>query len=455
MTADTLRKAVGPVYLFLCLLLGGSTQGMWGNAILQILAVLIIAGFLLDPVRPPLPRSVRTLAILFGVLMLLVLIQLVPLPPAIWTSLPGREFVAQGRDVLGLPLGWSSLSLAPYETLVTLLCFLPPVAMFLAVLMCGAKNAPWLAASLASATLAGMLLGLLQLSSGNPLQSPWYLYEISNFGFATGFFANSNHMASLLLVALPFVAALGAFAAASTKDSRKRYSLLAFGAGGAAVVGVGVALNGSLAGAGLLLPVAIATLLMTVPISRTVKLMAIGAAALAFVAFLALLFTQLGERTELTGASTSISTRQDILAHSARAVGEFAPVGTGLGTYADVYPLFEDADSIDRTWVNHAHNDYMELAVELGVPGIVLAVLFLLWWASALSTMLSAPNTSLFAKAGAIGSAAILVHSLVDFPLRTSAISAAFAFCLAMMLLSRNSPATSKDLREARHLVIE
>ena len=455
MNRETLQKAIAPAYLFLCLILGGSAQGAWGNAILQILAVLIIAGFFLSADRPPVSRSTRSLAILFALAILLVVIQLIPLPPAIWTALPGRQFVADGRQLLGLPLGWSSISLAPYETLATLLCLLPPSAMFLAVYRAGARNAAWLAAALTLATLAGLVLGLLQLSSGNPVQSPWYLYKISNFGFATGFFANSNHMAALLLVAMPFVTALGASAASTTKDSRKRYSLLAFTAGAVAVVMIGLALNGSLAGAGLLLPVAFASLLMTLKIGRGLRIAAAGLALLAFLGFLALLFTPTGEKIALTGASTSISTRQDILAHSVEAVREFGPVGSGLGTYAKVYPLFEQPDSIDRTWVNHAHNDYMELAVELGLPGILLMLLFLLWWAASVSRMLAAPNASLFAKAGAIGSAAVLIHSAVDFPLRTSAISALFAFCLAMLLLSRNSPTTSKDLREARHLVIE
>ena len=49
------------------------------------------------------------------------------------------------------------------------------------------------------------MLGVLQATSADVLQSPWYLYRYSNFGIATGFFANSNHMASLLVVSIPFV----------------------------------------------------------------------------------------------------------------------------------------------------------------------------------------------------------------------------------------------------------
>ena len=53
-------------------------------------------------------------------------------------------------------------------------------------------------------------------------------------------------------------------------------------------------------------------------------------------------------------------------------------------------------------------------------------------------------------------SAAILVHSLVDFPLRTATIAAVFAMCLALLVerppLSRR---TGSDWRAARHVVIK
>lgn len=455
MTGEWRRNVVGPAYLFLCLVLGGSAQGIWGNAVLQMLGILIIANCLLDPSRPPFTRSSKILVMILGAAIGLALVQLIPLPPAIWTHLPGREFIADGRILLGLPSGWGSISLTPYDTVATLLSLLPPAALFLAIASAGGKNDHWLAVALAVATLGGSILGLLQVSSGVPAQSPWYLYKVSNFGFATGFFANSNHMASQLLATLPFVAALALSAAESSKDGRKRYSLLTLGAGGIGVLIVGLALNGSLAGAGLLLPVAMAVLLMALRVSRFKTIAVTGLGILALGGFLGLLFTPLGDRIALTGASTSISTRQDILTHSVQAIKEFGPVGSGLGSYAKIYPLFEDADSVDRTWVNHAHNDYIELAVELGAPGILLTIIFLLWWASAVFQMLATPNASLFAKAGAIGSTAILLHSVVDFPLRTSAISSLFALCLAMILLSRRSAATNNDLREVRHLVIE
>ena len=453
--APTFRKAVAPTYLFLCLTLGGSAQGIWANAILQILAVAIIAWSIIDPKGSKPPIAVRSLALLVFVALLLVLIQLLPLPPGVWASLPGRGMVTEGRTLLGLPQGWSSVSLAPYDTMATLLVLLPPVAMFLAILHSDDRNEAPLAMSLIAATFAGVLLGLPQAMGGNVSGSPWYFYERSNFGYATGFFANKNHMASLLLVTLPFLVALGSFVARSTKDPRKRYSIVVLTAGGIGVLAVGLILNRSMAGLGLLFPVAIASALMIERVPQKFRVAVVGLGAAAFLAFLVVLFTPIGERIAPVGSSDSLSSRQQILSTSVDAIRQFGPVGSGLGTFPKVYPLFEDPDTIGRTVVNHAHNDYVELIIEMGMAGAILIALFLLWWAVSVRRMLAAPNASLFAKAGAIGSAAILLHSVVDYPLRTAAISSVFAMCLAMILLSRSSARSSKDLREVRHLVIE
>ena len=63
----------------------------------------------------------------------------------------------------------------------------------------------------------------------------------------------------------------------------------------------------------------------------------------------------------------------------------------------------------------------------------------------------------LLCVAGAIviASAAVLVHSLVDFPLRTAAISACFAMCLALLTGCRLPVRQDKsDLRPTRHVII-
>ena len=116
--------------------------------------------------------------------------------------------------------------------------------------------------------------------------------------------------------------------------------------------------------------------------------------------------------------------------------------------------MTEDPAKVDRYYVNHAHNDYLELAIETGLPGMILMLLFLAWWGRSVWRMLRSPSADHFAMAGAIASAAVLLHSVVDYPLRTAAMSAVFAICLALILQSRRSAHSDSDLRPARHLVV-
>jgi hypothetical protein len=68
--------------------------------------------------------------------------------------------------------------------------------------------------------------------------------------------------------------------------------------------------------------------------------------------------------------------------------------------------------------------------------------------------MVRSPASDQFAYAGTIASAALLVHSVVDFPLRTAAMSAVFAMSLALTVQSRRTARNEADLRPARHIVV-
>jgi len=91
----------------------------------------------------------------------------------------------------------------------------------------------------------------------------------------------------------------------------------------------------------------------------------------------------------------------------------------------------------------------------LGLAGIALILLFGVWWFMAVRAVWIGGEGGPFTRAASIASGAILVHSIVDFPLRTAAISACFAMCLALLADRRAPPQQeSTDLRPARHLVI-
>jgi hypothetical protein len=85
-----------------------------------------------------------------------------------------------------------------------------------------------------------------------------------------------------------------------------------------------------------------------------------------------------------------------------------------------------------------------------------LILAFLLWWARRTVTIWRTEDADYFARAATVASAAILAHSLVDYPLRTAAIGAVFAMCCALMAepraKARRSRRREEDKPEARHL---
>ena len=447
---ERLRRHVAPAYLFLCLLLGGSAQGVWGNMALRLIAILIIGWALLDRKDAHQLRAAKQLLLLIGLAIALVLLQLIPLPSSLWAALPGRSRFAAGFELLGIDPATMPLSLDPYASLSTSLALLPPLGMLLAMIGLRGYSTAWLAAALISGTIAGVLLGILQVTSGDPANSGWYLYSFSNFGVATGFFANSNHMASLLLATIPFIAALGATVRERAKDVRLRSAALALVGGGLVVVILGLVLNGSLAGYGLGLPVVLASVAMLLGARSRLGRAMLPVVAIAALVAVAVIWASPVNR----GATTSVSSRQEMLVGSLTLEREFGLAGTGLGTFEKAYRLTEDPGQVGRYYVNHAHNDYLELAIEMGLPGIILILLFLGWWGRAVWAMARSPAADHFAMAGAVASAALLLHSAVDYPLRTAAMSSVLAMCLVLIVQSRRSARSETDLRPVRHVVV-
>lgn len=453
--ASRTRDAVAPAYLLACLILGGSRQGIMASMVLQLIGLGILSWAALVPSAGEAPGRERPLFVIVLLALAMVGLQLIPLPPDIWEGLGSRRSIIEGFSILGTRQPWLPLSVAPYDSLSSALALIPPLALLAATLRLGFRPL-WLVLALVAGAFGGILLGALQVSSADPAHSPWYLYEDTNLGVATGFFANANHMASLLLVTLPFLAAV--LAASRTPGNVQRYSaVIALIAGAALVVAVGIALNGSLAGYGLAVPILVASAMIVAPgRGKSLGWLAAVAAILVIAAVGWLATTPISSTNLLkTTAQTSVQSREAIAATTVRAIGEFMPLGSGVGSFRRVYALYEDHDRLDpTTYVNHAHNDYLEIALETGLPGILLLAVFLIWWARTALRAWGPGEPDPYARAGAVASAAILVHSLVDFPLRTAAMSACFAMCLALLVRDRPRPAAGKShLWPTRHVV--
>jgi O-antigen ligase len=428
-----LRVAVVPLYLMLCLMLGGaSAAGFWVNMVLQLLALPILVWALVVKRSTPMSRPARQLCAILVLMLLVVAVQLIPLPPSMWTSLAGREPIAQGYRLLGQPLPWLPISLAPHETLSSALWLLPALAVCLGIVRLGSFKANWIGWALAVVTTLAVGIGAMQIASGDPMA--WYFYRTTNVGATTGFFANANHMATLLVATVPFLTALYLSARGRGRSAKGASGMFVVLAGALTVVVVGVVINRSLAGVGLAVPVVAASLLML--LSRKRKLPRWSGAAVAVLAVLAVVLVFEGPiQNSLAGAEaqTSFASRQTMFATSLEATRNFLPLGSGIGTFAEIYPLYEAPGAVTRWFVNHAHSDYIELALETGFLGLGVLLVFLLWWLVRTAAIWRAEQPDYFARAATIASAAMLAHSVVDYPLRTAAMSALFAACCALM----------------------
>jgi O-antigen ligase len=420
--------------------------------LLQLAGLIIIGWAAVAPAEEPMPAPARPLLLLAMLCVAVATLQAVPLPSSIWAH-GARARIVEDFHLFDRPVPPLPVSLTPYASVSALLACIPPLAMFCAIVRLKAYRFSWLAAALLAGTTAGIMLGALQVVSAGP-DSPWYLYPQTNLGSGVGFFANANHMADLLVITLPFLAAV---AAAGRSGNIQRYSaIVSLLVGVAILLLVGIALNGSLAGYVLAVPVLAASVLILLPqSSRWRGWLTAFVAFSVFASIVGLASSSIGGTKLGQGAGVSVQSREQILRTTGKAMADFMPYGSGLGSFVKVYRLYESPAEVSNEYVIHAHNDYAELALELGAPGIILMLLFLAWWVFACLAVWRKGQGGPWARAASIASAAILVHSLVDFPLRTAAISTCFAMCLAL-LADRRVPLRqdAKDLRPTRHIVI-
>ena len=459
MTREWTLWLVAAVYLAGCLTLGGaSAAGVVVNALLQVAAVLLIVGTLWMRDRVPIPSEARTLGWIAAALLLLGGLSLLPLPPSIWTNLPFRDRVEDGLGLLGVTPGWMPLSLAPPATMASLLSVLPPAAMFLLVLQLPQDHRRRLAALVIGIAAVSLCLGAFQLLGGE--RSPLRFYRITNTDAPVGFFANANHQATLLLVAV----ALTGFLAAKFASKRSRRSKRSGGAIMTIAIGIfltiGIILVGSIAGYGLYFPAALASLL----VYRRAAYGRIGgrwlaALAVLFVAFsAAALFGPFGNQSLAGKLGEQPTSRRVIAATTMGAIADSFPVGTGLGTFANVYRRYEDPAQARREFVNHAHNDYLEVALELGLAGLILILAFMWWWVRrSIHAWTNEYSGADLARAGSVAIGIVLLHSLVDYPVRTAAIAVLVAMACAFMVphspRPKPSPRRQEDESEPlRHL---
>jgi O-antigen ligase len=117
---------------------------------------------------------------------------------------------------------------------------------------------------------------------------------------------------------------------------------------------------------------------------------------------------------------------------------QYFPWGSGNGSFVEVYQVAEPTALIQDTYLNHAHNDVLEIAVTLGLPGLALLTLFAIAWLRASIAVFRssvADDTIVLARVGSLIAAMLALASAVDYPLRTPSIACLFVFAMTWLAL--------------------
>ena len=365
------------------------------------------------------------------------LIQLIPLPPAVWTSLPGRDQMALALELAGLEPGWAPLSVAPDRTWGSALALAPPAALFLAMLSLSHPQRERLVQFCIAAAIVGILLGAAQLASGG---SALYLWSWTGPASVAGFFANRNHLASFLLIALPFAVIFGA---ATLRRRDQKAAALWIGGLFAGLAVVALAAIRSRAGITLFAPVMVFSLLAAWIAAGRGRpgpglLVLVGAVGAALTAVAVLALPPILERFDTENQLEGRSNRWPLVAETAQT---YLPLGSGIGSFDAVYRSVEPLEELDSTFFNQAHNEYLETWLEAGWLGIGVILAFLVWYFRRCWTAWKAPPSREgdLQRAASIGIGVLILHSVGDYPLRTVTLGVVFALCCGLLELARRS----------------
>lgn len=294
------------------------------------------------------------------------------------------------------------------RTLEALLFYLAPVALFLALGSTSENGLNRLVAFLIAGVIVNLALALVQFAASSPL-----LVGLLPYPTAAGFFANQNHFASLLFVGIPFV--IYQFVALR----RIRLSLIVV----ALMVFTGFATR-SVAGAFLSAGAALVSYAVIAEMRAPFR------AALVTAAAIGALVLSLNPNNVLELNPDNPLDRTSIWENTAQGVLAHLPLGSGFGTFDIAYPAFENESDIITVFANHAHNEYLELALEGGLPAMLLLAVYLVVLGSGVFRGAMPP----LRRAAYCAIAFLLVHSLVDYPLRTMGLALVFALLNAIAL---------------------
>ena len=392
------------VPLLMALVLGGGTAaGLMTDTVTQLVIIIASSIVIMRNMDRPIDRRVFWFLVCVTGTFLL---QILPISSEQIRSTQGI-LPDVPSDILSNFEGWT-ISLGVSRTIETAGYFLT-LALFLVAAM---KLRFEQVFSLIPFFLVGVVINLTTGAIQYSFSDQASLRGVFPYDLNAGFFVNTNHFANLVFISIPI-------AFAYFLKTNRPFLL------GIYVVFALLILLAAGSLAGVLIGFAITVLSAFVLLQRRniSVLLVIGATVLA-----GIYAVGLWARIDLGHFKPGFG-RWEFARTTWEGILDNLPFGIGYGNFVTGYTSYERSSMIFHRYVNHVHNDYLELLFEGGVfAAFAIAAFFviLLW---RVFETLSWP----LHRAATLAIVFILVHSSVDYPLRTLAIGISFALFLGLL----------------------
>jgi hypothetical protein len=389
----------------------------------------------------------------------IVVLQAVPLPSSVLACLASHTTdilpLWNGTEASPLAIGpWPYVSFTPTETLAGLVLLLDFAILFFVVVqrIDRIEDVERLLRWCALSAICMAAFGIVQLLTSNGKFFWFYRHPFAiTSDAAKGSFSNRNHFADFLALGVgPLIwwlqdtsrrtRARAIATARSLVDNFHRVELKTYLLG----MALGIVLFAgllSLSRGGIV----VMFLAATVSASLCYRASSISGHFLAGLVAVALLigisltiygFDRVSSRLEdLTSGSVerldSQAGRRVIWAAAAKAIPNYLPLGAGVGSFPEVYPMYTDAIRDEDVEYTHAENSPLQVTLETGVPGIALALAgigLVAFWCFNGARPAASPRFRVCAAAVAASLCASVAHALVDFVWYVPA-------CMAMMAM--------------------
>ena len=425
------QASVIGIVMLMTILGGGPASAPAPRFVAAILACGLV-GLVLISNRNVLPSRFTFADSLVIAVPLLIVAHLVPLPSALWTALPGRTLGLDIDMAVFGRAGWRPLSVDPSLTAEAAAQLLPALATYFAIRTGSPSRLVAVLDGVLIAGCLGLALGVFQMLFPNT--AAFMPYARGDYFAPTGFFTNHNHQAVFLECLFPLAVIRGSLAPWTRRPLPADLTVF-LGFGLTAVLVCVVLATASRMGAVLLLPLLVLSAL-ALRGERTISIRRV----LVLGAGLALLTALGGARliASLQRGDLDADQRWDFYRDVWQANLAYWPAGSGIGTCPVAFAPYEPLAHLGPHYLNHAHNDYLEIAIEAGAAGVVLAGVALLWFLLRMAkayrqgTPKHAP-VQMVQRLACIPLFILLLHSLFDYPLRTLAIEIVAVACVAIL----------------------